>query len=94
MTGPRFDILGLSVVAVDDIVHVASYPGADEKQPVSREERVLGGLGGTALAAAAPMPTPCRKGSRSRSASPSPRRPPPYSPRARRAGPTCPRPVT
>jgi sulfofructose kinase len=53
------DILGIGVLAVDDIIHVARYPAADEKQPVVREERVLGGLAGTALAAAARLGARC-----------------------------------
>jgi sugar/nucleoside kinase (ribokinase family) len=59
MTGGRLDILGIGVVAVDDIIHVGRYPAADEKQPILREERVFGGLVGTALAAAAALGGHC-----------------------------------
>lgn len=59
MTQERFDILGIGVVAVDEIIHVSRYPAADEKQPVLREERVLGGLVGTALAAASALGGRC-----------------------------------
>jgi len=56
---PPLHVLGLGVVAVDDVVHVERYPAADDKQPVVREERVLGGLMGTALAAASRLGGQC-----------------------------------
>jgi sulfofructose kinase len=51
----RWDILGLGVVAVDDLVYLASYPPADSKVPVQARRRQGGGLTGTALVAAARM---------------------------------------
>ena len=56
---PAFDILGIGTVAVDDVIHVARYPEADRKEPVTFEERQLGGQIGTALAAAAAMGAAC-----------------------------------
>ena len=49
----RWDILGLGVVAVDDLVYLASFPQADSKVPVQARRRQGGGLTGTALVAAA-----------------------------------------
>ncbi len=49
----RWDILGLGVVAVDDLVYLASFPQADSKMPVQARGRQGGGLTGTALVAAA-----------------------------------------
>lgn len=48
-----FDVLGLGVVAVDDLIYVDAYPAADEKVRVRRRHRQCGGLTGTALVAAA-----------------------------------------
>lgn len=59
MSERRFDILGLGVVAVDDILRVNRYPAADQKEPVVGEERVLGGLVGRALAAASRLGGRC-----------------------------------
>ncbi len=59
MTSPQFDVLGIGVLAVDEIIHVLCYPPADEKAPVLKEERVFGGLMGTALAAIAQLGGHC-----------------------------------
>jgi sulfofructose kinase len=53
MMSKRWDILGIGVVAVDDLLYVDHYPQADEKIRVTRKQRQGGGLTGTALVAAA-----------------------------------------
>jgi sulfofructose kinase len=55
----KIDILGLGVVAVDDLIFVPSYPPADAKMPVSRRDRHCGGLTATALVAAARLGCHC-----------------------------------
>jgi sugar/nucleoside kinase (ribokinase family) len=50
---PRWDILGLGAVAVDDLLYVAHYPAPDTKLPVLSRRREGGGLTATALVAAA-----------------------------------------
>ena len=55
----KIDILGLGVVAVDDLIFVPFYPHADAKIPVSRRERHCGGLTATALVAAARLGCHC-----------------------------------
>ncbi|MEY2411074.1 MAG: hypothetical protein QOF48_3744 [Verrucomicrobiota bacterium] len=55
----RFDILGLGCTAVDDILYVSRYPGADEKAQVSERQRHCGGLCATALVAAARLGARC-----------------------------------
>jgi sugar/nucleoside kinase (ribokinase family) len=55
-----FDILGLGATAVDDLIYVESYPAADSKVPIRRQERQGGGLTGTALVAAARMGARCQ----------------------------------
>ncbi len=52
-----FDVLGLGAVAIDDFVYVDTYPRADEKAPVLRRARHLGGLAATALVTAARLGT-------------------------------------
>jgi sugar/nucleoside kinase (ribokinase family) len=52
-TEPRFDVLGLGCVAVDDLVFVPRHPASDSKMQVLRRERHCGGLTATALVAAA-----------------------------------------
>ena len=47
------EVLGLGAVAVDDVLHVDRYPPPDEKVPVRRRERRVGGLAAVALMAAA-----------------------------------------
>jgi len=59
---PRFDILGIGTIAVDDVVHVEHYPPADQKVPVVSSSRRLGGLVGTALAAASRLGARCAYG--------------------------------
>jgi sulfofructose kinase len=54
-----FDILGFGTVAIDDFLHVARFPAPDEKAEVLRKNRKLGGLVGTALAAAARTEASC-----------------------------------
>jgi sugar/nucleoside kinase (ribokinase family) len=49
----RWDILGMGVVAVDDLLTVERYPPPDVKQPILDEQRQGGGLIATALVAAA-----------------------------------------
>jgi sulfofructose kinase len=49
---PRWDVLGLGAVAVDDLVYVDEYPALDSKAPVQAFRREGGGLAGTALVAA------------------------------------------
>ncbi len=48
-----FDVLGIGVAAVDDLVRVARFPDPDTKVRVTDMERVCGGLCATALVAAA-----------------------------------------
>jgi sugar/nucleoside kinase (ribokinase family) len=55
----RFDILGVGTVAVDDFLYIAAYPGPDEKAEVLSSSRGLGGLVGTALAAAVRLGSRC-----------------------------------
>ena len=57
--GPTPGILGLGVVAVDDILHVGRYPPPDAKEPVQRRERQCGGLTATSLVAAARLGSRC-----------------------------------
>jgi sulfofructose kinase len=56
---PRFDILGLGAVAVDDLVFLDGFPVPDSKIRVVRRERHAGGLTGTALVAASRMGASC-----------------------------------
>jgi ribokinase len=49
----RWDILGLGIVAVDDLLYVAEYPRPDTKVAIQVRQRQGGGLTGTALVAAA-----------------------------------------
>jgi sugar/nucleoside kinase (ribokinase family) len=49
----RYDVLGIGVVAVDDLLYVDRYPPAEHKTRVLRCRRECGGLTGTALVAAA-----------------------------------------
>jgi sugar/nucleoside kinase (ribokinase family) len=48
-----WDVLGLGVVAVDDIYYLDRYPAPDSKEPVRAHLRAGGGLVATALVAAA-----------------------------------------
>jgi sugar/nucleoside kinase (ribokinase family) len=47
-----WDILGIGVVAVDDLIYVDRYPLAGTKMPIQAQRREGGGLTGTALVAA------------------------------------------
>lgn len=53
------DILGLGIVAVDDLLFVERFPQPDAKTPVLRRERHCGGLTATALVAAARLGARC-----------------------------------
>jgi sulfofructose kinase len=57
--GKSIDILGLGVVAVDDLLFIPSYPQADTKVQISRRERHCGGLTATALVAASRLGCRC-----------------------------------
>jgi sugar/nucleoside kinase (ribokinase family) len=56
---PRYDVLGLGVCAVDDILYVRAYPPPDGKAEVLARERHGGGLCATALVAAARLGARC-----------------------------------
>ncbi|MBE3065569.1 MAG: hypothetical protein IMZ69_11200 [Spirochaetes bacterium] len=56
--GP-IDVLGIGVVAVDDLIFLEGFPPPDSKMPVARRERHAGGLTGTALVAARRMGARC-----------------------------------
>lgn len=53
------DVLGLGVLAVDELLYVERYPPPDTKTPVLHRERQAGGLTGTALVAAARLGAKC-----------------------------------
>lgn len=55
----RFDVLGLGVTAVDQILYVPHYPAPDSKVEVRQRERHAGGLCSTALVAAARLGGRC-----------------------------------
>jgi sulfofructose kinase len=57
--GGPIDILGIGVVAVDDLVFLEGFPSPDSKMPIVRRERHAGGLTGTALVAARRMGARC-----------------------------------
>lgn len=54
-----YDVLGLGVLAVDELPYVEHYPPPDTKTPVLHRERQAGGLTGTALVAAARLGAKC-----------------------------------
>jgi sulfofructose kinase len=54
-----FDVLGLGIVTVDDLLYVESYPPPDHKVRVRRSLRQFGGLTATALVAAARLGSRC-----------------------------------
>jgi sugar/nucleoside kinase (ribokinase family) len=56
---PPYDVLGLGCTAVDELLYVPRYPEADRKVRVLRSERQGGGLGMTALVAAARLGARC-----------------------------------
>ncbi len=53
MDTSKWDILGIGVVAVDDLYYVDHYPAPDTKMPAQVERRQGGGLTATAMVAAA-----------------------------------------
>lgn len=48
----RYDVLGIGIVTVDDLIYLDHYPVPDSKMPVRARQRQGGGLTGTALVAA------------------------------------------
>jgi sugar/nucleoside kinase (ribokinase family) len=58
-TKKQFDVLGLGVVAIDDVIFVASYPPADTKSTVLGRQRCCGGLTAIALISAARLGGSC-----------------------------------
>ena len=54
-TDGSIDVLGIGVVAVDDLIFLQQFPSPDSKASVLRRERHPGGLTGTALVAARRM---------------------------------------
>lgn len=54
-TGGGADVLGIGVVAVDDLIFLQQFPSPDSKASVLGRERHPGGLTGTALVAARRM---------------------------------------
>lgn len=50
---PRWDILGIGAVAVDDLIYLDGFPAPGSKLHIAGEQRQGGGLAGTALVAAA-----------------------------------------
>ena len=55
----QFDVVGLGCTAVDDLLYVPSFPGADEKMRVQETARRFGGLTGVALVAASRLGARC-----------------------------------
>jgi sulfofructose kinase len=55
----RFDVLGLGIVTVDDLLYAECYPPAESKVRVRLRLRQCGGLTGTALVAAARLGARC-----------------------------------
>jgi sugar/nucleoside kinase (ribokinase family) len=53
MSVKRYDVLGIGVCAVDDLLYVSAYPPPNVKVPISRKTRYAGGLACTAMAVAA-----------------------------------------
>lgn len=56
---PKWDVLGLGCVAVDDLLYLPAFPRPDTKTRVRRRERQCGGLTATALVAAARLGARC-----------------------------------
>jgi sulfofructose kinase len=50
---PRYDVLGIGIAAVDDVLWVDAWPAPDTKMRVRKRERRCGGLTATALVTAA-----------------------------------------
>jgi sugar/nucleoside kinase (ribokinase family) len=55
----RYDVLGLGILAVDDLFYVDAYPAPDAKVRIRRRLRQCGGQTGTALVAAARLGARC-----------------------------------
>ena len=53
MMNKRWDVLGIGVAAVDDLVFVEHFPQPDVKMPIKYKQRQGGGLAATALVTAA-----------------------------------------
>ena len=53
MTTVRWDVLGMGVIAVDDLIYVDHYPEPDTKMQAQEMRRYGGGLAATAMVAAA-----------------------------------------
>src|SRR6185436_15119437 len=60
MSGNTCDIVGLGVIAVDDMLFVDSYPPANMKMRVRERRRQGGGTMSCGLAAAARLGSTCR----------------------------------
>jgi len=59
---PIYDVLGIGIVAVDDLLMVDNYPSADSKMRADKVVRQGGGLTGTALVAASRLGAKCAYG--------------------------------
>ena len=57
-----WDVLGIGVVAVDDLIYVDHYPSSGAKMPIQTKRREGGGLTGTALVAASRLGATCAYG--------------------------------
>jgi len=56
---PKFDLLALGAVAVDDLFYIGSYPGPDEKTPVLSRARHCGGMSAIAAITASRLGCKC-----------------------------------
>ncbi|MBI1918779.1 MAG: hypothetical protein HYS12_29145 [Planctomycetes bacterium] len=56
---PRWDVLGIGCVAVDDLLYIEAYPAPDAKVRIRKRERQCGGLTATALVAASRLGARC-----------------------------------
>ena len=54
-----WDVLGIGVVTVDDLIYVDHYPSPGSKMPIQVQRREGGGLTGTALVAASRLGARC-----------------------------------
>jgi sugar/nucleoside kinase (ribokinase family) len=55
----RYDVLGLGIVTVDDVLFLPSFPEPDSKMRVSSRMRSIGGLTGAAIIAASRLGARC-----------------------------------
>jgi sulfofructose kinase len=55
---PKFDVLALGAVAVDDLFYIDAFPGPDEKTPIRQRQRQCGGM--SAIAAITANRLGCR----------------------------------